>query len=115
MIRYVDASPTGDAWELQAHNGNGDWQIVNAGTPDKPVGGRFPNDAVVWRLVDVHGDGRVLYGDPVSLADARTLGPARRRFTCGEADWLETHGVDVRVAATFPRGTTLAEIRDALS
>jgi len=115
MIRYVDATPAGDAWELQAHNGNGEWEIVNAGIPDSPVGGNFPADAVEWRLMDVYGDGRVIYRDPVSLTDGRTLGPARRRFTCGEADWLQMHGIDPRVAATFPRGFTLAEIRDALT
>lgn len=43
-----------------------------------------------------------------------TTGPLRK-FTCGEADWLAEHGVSVKEAARFPRGMTLAEIRDALN
>jgi hypothetical protein len=113
MIRFVDAAATGDAWELHAQV-DGEWKTINAGTPDSLVGGRFPKGSTAYRVLNVWHNGRTELADPQPL-DAKHLGPARRRFSPPEKRWLLEHGVDERVAQTFPRGFSLAEIRDALN
>ena len=37
-----------------------------------------------------------------------------RRFNCGEAEWLEEHGVDPRDATVFAYGVSLSDIADVL-
>lgn len=113
MIRYVDATPTGDAWELHALV-SGDWRVINAGLPSDPVGGRFPTGSVSYRLLNVWHNGRTEVTDPQPL-DAKHVGPVRRKFSRDDVAWLEANGVDPHLAATFPRGHSLADIKDALS
>lgn len=102
-----------------AERASGPWRTVQAGltggATTLTVTARFKPQDRYYRLLWVAEGGSTaglhqteaipLDGDNVTT----TTGPLRK-FTCGERDWLEEHGVNVKEAARFPRGMTLAEI-----
>lgn len=107
-----------------AERPSGPWSTVQAG-----VTGGAATVTVTARFKPQHRYYRLLWvadgGSPAGLhqTDAipldsenvtTTTGPLRK-FTCGERDWLEEHGVDVKQAARYPRGMTLAEIVQAIN
>lgn len=109
----------------EAPRATGPWSTIQAGltagASTLTITARFHAESKFFRLLWV-ADGGSPAGlhetDAIPLASANVTstvptGPLRK-FTCGERDWLEEHGIDWKLAASYPRGWTVAQIRDAI-